>query len=172
MDRILKGFGVMFAAWMIATTAHAGDWQYAFVAEHKMHISFGPASTGAKDVVEIVNHSCHEKLGLCGWSMSVAIPCSFGEYSLGVVVLPKITMPGSQEEASSFLQCGGPNPGLPGAFVYKIENTDMVREFVKVDGPVVMRVGHPKATTITDVTIDFRGAAPFVARAAAGLKAR
>lgn len=159
------------AASSLSTASYGGEWQYAFAAEHKMHVGYGPASTGTQGVTEIVNRSCHEKIATCTWSMSVAIPCKFGEYSLGVVVLPKMLMPKSKEEAHSFLRCGGPNSGFPGAFVYLIEEADVVQEMVKVNGPVVMRVGSEKGR-VMDVTFDFRGAASVVARAEAGLRGR
>lgn len=169
MGRQFHALLVACATWFVSTNAHASEWQYVFLPEAKTHLAFGPPSTGTQGITEIVSHACYQNLAACAWLISVAIPCRSGEVSPSVVVLPKLVMPGTNNPLAPALRCGGPNPSLPGTFVYKFEETEMGRELLGVNGPVVIRVGSQQGPGM-DVTLNFMGAAPLIAKNEAGLR--
>ncbi|WP_162932606.1 hypothetical protein [Solimonas sp. K1W22B-7] len=114
-------------------------------------------------MTEIISYTCIDGMP-CAWSFSLALDCKAGETALAVVTAPALEMKGQKGPPGSFLQCGGPNPGLPGTYVYLIERTDIFGQLALQNTPVTIRVSVAGGKRMRDVRMDFTGSAAVLAK--------
>lgn len=138
-------------------------WDFAAVPQNRMHLAAAPVSSGVAGVTEIISYTCIDDMP-CAWSFSLALDCKAGETALAVVTAPALTMKGLNGPPGSFLQCGGPNPGLPGTFVYLIKRADVFGQLALRNAPVTIRVSFAGDTRMRDVRTDFTGSAGVLAQ--------
>lgn len=148
---------------MAARVYAAPTWEFAASPQHKMHLAAAPASSGVAGVTEIVSYTCIDGMP-CTWSFSLALDCKAGETALATVTAPALTMGSQKGPPGSFLRCGGPNPGLPGTFVYLIERSDVIGQLALHNQAMTIRVGFPDTKRVRDVRVDFTGSAAVIAR--------
>lgn len=162
--RGMRVLGTVLACLGAALQAHAAPaWEFAASPPNRMHLAAAPVSSGVAGVTEIASYSCIDGMS-CTWSFAIALECRPGETALATVTAPALTVTTGKGSPGSFLRCGGPNPALPGTWVYLIERTDIMGQLALRNEAVTFRVGFPDANRMRDVRVDFRGSAAVIAR--------
>lgn len=154
-------FGLTMPA---GTVSAAPPWEYAAVPQSKMHLAMATVATGVAGVTEIITYSCISGTP-CMWSLSIAMECVPGDMGLAVVTTPDVFVPGHKGQPASFVQCGGPNTGLPGTFVYGVQRPDIFNQLALLSRTLTLRVSLAKGDRMRDVRVSYDGAASAISRA-------